>query len=432
MSLLLRCGLIAIAVVAAFAGGFFLKSRLPLASVAAEPPAVANARPKSNPTTTAVRTVEHVSAKTTVAANRTSAATADVILLPPAPVTPRHEDVPPIIAPPPTDTRPAPPPAIPDPSDPGFQMIKNELRINTTVLDKSAPLPAVIAEAKRNGPSVTDKDAVNDPPRMPTMNIDPPPPIGAPNVSIPSPPAPPPAPTIKLINNRSIELDFEVTKTGRSKIRSTELWTTRDGGQSWQKMDQMMGCESPFATRLTTEGLYGFKLVFLSESGKRTHEPHPGERPDALLELDTTPPEIRLYDPQPVLGQPGSVWLHWKMSDRHLDPASVQLDYSLDGKAWNSIATGLMAQENGTYMHNWTIPKAVPPRVLLRVTARDKAGNVGSVQSNDKVAVDLVVPEGKIKGVRVAGADQEKGPAPRVVDDARQIFQFWTEWSRLP
>jgi hypothetical protein len=439
MSLLLRGGLIAVAVIAAFAGGFLLKSRLSFATVATEPPAVAKAQAKSGPATPAVRSVEHISAKTTVPANRTSAATADVILLPPAPLTSRHEDIPPIIAPPPADTRPAPPPAIPkepdvpDPSDPGFQMLKNEWKINTTVLDKSAPLPAVIAEAKRNGPSVPEKDGANDPPRIPTINIDPLPPIHAPNVgTAPPPPAPPPAPATKLINNRSVELDFEVTKIGRSKIRSVELWTTRDGGLSWQKMDQMMGCESPFATRLTTEGHYGFKLVFLSESGKRTLEPRPGERPDASLELDTTPPEIRLHDPQPVLGQPGSVWLRWTMSDHHLDPTSVQLDYSLDGKAWTSIATGAMAQQNGTHMHNWTIPKSVPPRVLLRVTARDKAGNVGSAQSHDKVAVDLVVPEGKIKGVRVAGAGQENGPAPRVVDNARQVFSFWTEWSRLP
>jgi len=368
--------------------------------------------------------------------NRTSPPTADVILLPPAPVTPPHDDIPSIAAPP-ADARPAPPaatpklPDVPDPSDPGFQMIKNELRINTTVLDKSVPLPEVVADAKRNGPTVPEKDAANDPPRIPTINIDPPP-IHRPNAgAAPPPPAPPPAPTIKLINNRSVELDFEITKTGRSKIRSVELWTTRDGGGSWQKMDQMLGCESPFATRLTTEGLYGFKLVFLSESGKRTLEPRPGERPDTSLELDTTPPEIRLYSPEPVPGQPGQVSFRWSMTDLHLDPASAQLEYSLDGREWLSIATGSMAFHSGTYRYDWTVPKAVPPRVVLRVTARDKAGNVGTAQSQDKIAVDLVVPEGKIKAVRIAGANSEKGPAPRVLDDARQVFQFWTEW-RFP
>jgi len=367
----------------------------------------------------------------TVLATHTVPATADVILHSPEPLNSRNVDVPPIAAPP-ADTRPAPPPAIPgvpDPADPAFQMIKNEMRINTTVLDKSAPLPAVVAEAKRNGPSVPEKD---DSPRMPTFSIDPPP-IPSPQAGMaPPPPAPPPARTIKLVNNRSIELDFEVTKTGRSKIRSVELWTTRDGGTSWQKIDQMMGCESPFATRLTTEGNYGFKLVLLSESGKRTQEPRPGERPDALLELDTTPPEIRLYRPEPIAGQPDKVSLRWSMTDLHLDPASAQIDYSLDGKEWTSIAKGAMAYESGTYHCDWTVPKTVPPQVLLRVTARDKAGNVGAAQSNDKVAVDLAVPEGSIKGVRVAGADSEKGPLPRVVDDARQVFHFWTEWSRLP
>jgi len=229
---------------------------------------------------------------------------------------------------------------------------------------------------------------------------------------------------IKLVNNRSIELDFDITKTGRSKIRSVELWATRNRGATWQKMDQLMGCESPFATRLTSEGTYGFKLVFQSESGRQTKDPAPGEEPDVSLELDTTPPVISLFEPVAVPGQPGKVRLRWQATDAHLDSTSVRVEYSTDGTDWNPIVAAKSGLEAGAHSYDWTIPRTVPPRVLLRVTARDLAGNVGSAQTNDKVAIDLVAPEGKIKRVRVAVAEPENGPLPRVVDSS-QVLSFW-------
>jgi len=398
MSLLFRLGLIAMAIVAAFAGGYFLKSYVPATTVAAEPQSVAEAPRKP------VRSIT-TSSGAHVATSPTGRPTVEpVIHLPPPPATSKPE---PILQVPAIDVRPAPPPAdpklpdVPDPSEPGFQLIKRELGLKTTVLDKSEPLPEVLRDAKPN-------DLRIGPPAVPT-------PPGA----VKAPPA------VKLVNNRSIELDFEVTKVGRSNIRSTELWATRDGGVTWRKVDQKFGCESPFCTRLASEGTYGFKLVFESESGKRTREPLSGQPPDSSLELDTSPPVITLFLPEELPDPAGRVRLNWSMTDPHLDPARVRLDYSSDGKVWNSIEkVDACKNQNGSYSHFWTMPREVPPRVLLRVTVRDKAGNVGSAQTNDKVAVDLVQPEGKITRLRIAGAESEPGPMPRLVD-ARQVFLLW-------
>jgi hypothetical protein len=307
----------------------------------------------------------------------------------------------------------APKPSEPvDPNDPALRMIKDALNIKTTILDKAAPPPVILADAKR------DADPV---PAPPIPMAGPPPRLDSPEPRfadrppmIPNTPAARPVP---LLNNRAVELDFEVTRAGLSKVRAVELWTTRDGGTTWKQTDRMEGSRPPFRTRLGSEGEYGFRLVFESESGMRTPEPKPGQSPELVLELDTTPPRVAIGVPRPVVGEPGKVILTWSAADAHLDrdPSATSPEYSTDGQTWQPIerqATGL-----GPYGGSceWTLPPGAPSRVLLRVTVRDKAGNVGSAVTSDKVSVDLVPPEGKVTGVRVQGQGPEPGPMPHEV-----------------
>jgi hypothetical protein len=386
MSNLLRGSLIAIAVVVAFAGGFFVKSYIDLARSVAAEPKVAGEAPRTMPAS-----AKTVAGPWPVASARTKSARS-----------PTQG---------PTTGGPAPQltvpkaPEPPDPFDPAFQMIKNELGIKTTVVDKSEPEPAVLRDAKR------DQDRI--PPEMPAI------PVSLPRSTERQVP---PNSALKLVNNRSVELDFEVTKSGRSRIRATELWGTRNGGASWQKMDQMMGCESPFRTRLGSEGQYGFKLVFESESGQRTPDPRAGESPDTTLALDTSPPHIVILPPVEVPDQPRMVRFRWSMSDSGLDARSARLDYSVDGKTWERITDGKEYQPSYSYHHDWKPPPGAPTRVLLRVTARDEAGNVGTAQTNEMVAIDLVVPAGRITRVRGEGA--ELGPMPRIVPIADVVSPF--------
>lgn len=364
MSHLLRCGLVAAGLVLAFAAGFYLKPVPRIRTVAAQPPA--------------------------------------------RPVTP-----PPIVDP---DVKPAtalgqPQPARPelDPFDAaGMAMIGKGMGLpKTTVLDKSEPLPAVLADAQKTLPPIEPPTPMGGP--MP--RLDPPPMPAMPTVPdiVPPPPATPAA--VKLVNTRAIALDFEVTKTGSSPVTATELWTTRDGGSTWAKTDRMAGCQSPFRTQLGSEGMYGFRLVFESESGMRSALPKHGDQPDRLVELDTTPPAIALFPPEQVPGAEGKVRFVWRMSDAHLDPWHARLEYSEDGRTWHLISDKPDASTEGRYRFDWAAPPGLPPRVLFRVTGRDGAGNSTTVATGDKVTIDLVLPAGKVTGVR--SGEIEVGPMPR-------------------
>ena len=258
-------------------------------------------------------------------------------------------------------------------------MIRKEMGLKTTILDKNEPLPAVLAEARRrklqeeeNSPQVVAPslcchrasvgtrspgraarpgadgraDAATRPPasaagpddrgrviRPPAPNDPPPPPPNIPPTAATTP--------VPLVNTRAVALDFEVTRSGPSKVTAVELWTTRDGGATWAKTDRMTGCQSPFRTRLGSDGEYGFRLVMESGSGMRTPEPaRARETGHAACVLDTKPPTVVLFMPQPIPGHAGKVQLRWQRTDPHLDPNYIRLEYSVDGLAWHAIPVG--------------------------------------------------------------------------------------------
>jgi hypothetical protein len=388
MSPLRRSGLVVVGLMAAFAGGYFVKN-VPTLTVSA-PQMVAEKSAKKYPSAATAAPTRMTASKHTI--DFPAVARREKPDVPPVPIID-------------FDKRESPPAnAVPDESDPAFQLIKRQFDIKTTVLGDPQPVLPVLAQAKNNESPPTPEPMLGPTPRLdmppfPNNSLDPPPPPNA-----------PPVKHTKLVNSRAITFDFEVTKTGTSKVTATELWTTRDGGKTWQRTDRMDGCQSPFRTRLGSEGEYGFRLVFESESGMRSPEPKPGQAPEICMQLDTTPPKISLLPPEPA-DTPGSVLIRWSRSDS-TDAGSVQLEYSNDGESWQSIDK--VAYRTGQY--KWSVPPDVPSQVFLRLIAEDDAGNVAIAQSGKKVVVDLVAPEGKLTGVRTEPVEPEVGPMPRLVE----------------
>jgi hypothetical protein len=441
MSNLLRCGLIAAGIVAAFAGGYFLRNVPDRTSDSA---AIASEAVRPIPKTAKSRAFNPTSGgPVVVVADRRVA-----------------NDFPPVILPPAV----SPSDAKKDDYDPAeLQMIKRGLNIQTTVLDKSLPVPSVLAQAtKSESPPIPPIDLdirpTSPPPiivgpgplppqdRPPPLAIPPiktndpfsPPTIPIPDLSPPKPPeAPAPLPRKLLVNTRQIELDFAVTKTGLSKIKAVELWTTRDGGINWVKTDEMEGCVSPFKTRLGSEGEFGFWLVFKSESGRQTSSP--SSRVQPMIELDTTAPSASFHQIDQSPSKADHTRIEWTMSDGNLDLGHVKLDYSTDAITWHRLYEGAMGPADSwfkrfpegvqlagerIYFRDWLPPPNLPYELHFRLRVQDKAGNSTVIQTPTKVSIDQVAPEGKITGVRAMGSEPEKGPMPRAVDN-RQVFSFW-------
>ncbi len=204
----------------------------------------------------------------------------------------------------------------------------------------------------------------------------------------------------QLVKSPRITLAYETRKVGPSGIGLVELWLTRNDGQTWEKYAEDRH-PSPKSSSITVDlrdgdRIYGVRLVVLSGAGKGRPRPVPGEAPEMRIELDTTPPEAHLASPEQDPLHRDALILKWHVRDRNLDPEGVSLYWSEnhDGP-WKAIGENLSASAG---QYNWT-PTGLPYYVYLRLSARDKAGNVTDVVTENPIAIDMTEPEVRLKGV---------------------------------
>ncbi len=229
-------------------------------------------------------------------------------------------------------------------------------------------------------------------------------------------PARKPLPPIQYVNQHQVMLEYELRRVGPSGIGGIELWLTRDDGETWtpfaadedthasalnsrqkRKFDLRDTNDRPFA-----DGIYGLTLVVLNRAGNGK-KPRPGDVPEIRIEIDTTLPVAKLFQPIADPQHPEQVLLRWLAEDKNLTAAPICLEYAekADGP-WQPIASDL--ENSGRY--SWKLGPAVPVQVYLRVRVSDKAGNVAVGVTQQAQFVDFTEPEGVLIGV------QSQGKAP--------------------
>lgn len=229
-------------------------------------------------------------------------------------------------------------------------------------------------------------------------------------------PPPPSLSAVKIVKAREVRLDFKVAKVGPSGLGAADVYVTLNNGKTWDKMPgevpislaqgaDIHGAEpvpGSVSVRLPAEGtVYGFIVAVKSKAGLAPPPPKPGDAPRALVELDTTAPKAQMFRPQPDKTQPNTLILAWSAMDRNLADKPVSLEWAeqKDGP-WNIIGEGTLPN-SGQYP--WHLPEHLPPRVFLRLTVRDVAGNEARAQTDKPELIDLSVPETTIIDVAPNG-----------------------------
>jgi hypothetical protein len=225
-----------------------------------------------------------------------------------------------------------------------------------------------------------------------------------------------PLPPIQFINNNRVRLDYEVAKFGASGVGSVDLYVTRDDGRTWQRLGGEQNPTLPLPTEprgtgtvprsitaeLPGEGVYGFFLVVRSGVGLGKPPPQNGEPPQLRVEVDLTPPQATLYRLEPAAGKKDTLVINWDAKDRNLIANPITLEWAerRDGR-WETIG-GAELPNTGRY--EWKVPANVPPKVFLRLTVRDSAGNVGVAETQEAITVDLNEPEARFVGLGAAAS----------------------------
>ncbi len=213
----------------------------------------------------------------------------------------------------------------------------------------------------------------------------------------------------QFTNRTHIALKYQIEELGPSGIGKMEAWMTRDNGHSWQYLADDPDRQSPIELDLPGEGVYGLSLVVRNGIGFGGRPPAPGEAPQFYVEVDTTRPTAQLIAVRPVGGSNGPMLqIDWTCGDKNLGEEPVELFYApnRDGP-WTPVGPRLKNQ--GKY--HWPLPAAgLGPQVYVRMVVTDQAGNVGQCETEQPVALDLVLPK-----VRVLGLE---GPPPATTGSA--------------
>jgi hypothetical protein len=201
---------------------------------------------------------------------------------------------------------------------------------------------------------------------------------------------------LHLINSRRFKLHYAL-KDAPGSACGVDLWCTADG-RTWHRHDGSSG-QSPYPIGVAEDGVYGITLRARLAGGSSV-PPQPGEAPQVWVEVDSTRPIVRLVDVREgTVAGARSVSLRWESADKNLESRPVSLSFAEQPQGpWRPITGNL--DSSGTYV--WQLPLDVPPRLFMRVEARDRAGNVGTAQTPEPLVT--AAPSVAIVGIEADGS----------------------------
>ena len=176
------------------------------------------------------------------------------------------------------------------------------------------------------------------------------------------------------VQSFSWEYSFNVPEDLQGPFR-VELWSTRDGGTSWERIAVDEDTASPIDVEFQGEGLFGCRLEIVRDIPGPPISPRAGESPSTWIGIDTTPPQVTSLDVTMVDGNDSDAFeIRYAFEDPLAIPNSVRLSYSPHQTGpWATIATAQAI--NGTF--NWKPHRSLPSRVFVRIEMPDAAGNIG-------------------------------------------------------
>ncbi len=211
---------------------------------------------------------------------------------------------------------------------------------------------------------------------------------------------------------------FELNYTldvGPSGVARVDLYVTRDDGRSWIKWSTHDGRENPLKVVLDTrfnkeiEGDYGMALVPTSGAGLSEAAPASGTNPEMRVRVDMTAPVIKVYQPTADPNNKHALLLNWEASDANFGKEPIAIEYAEDPRGpWKSVsapeATTMQHRIDNTGSYSWQPPlNLATPKVYLRFTAWDTAGNKSDAVTPNPILVDLTKPKARIQGITPVG-----------------------------
>lgn len=204
---------------------------------------------------------------------------------------------------------------------------------------------------------------------------------------------------LQLSRSRRFAWDYEMPaeRPNATRLR-VELWSTRDGGLSWQKAAVDDDVLSPINVVLPAAGLYGFRLEIMPDVPDSSAGPRPGDAAESWIGIDEDPPHVEFLGAARLSESDTSgIVIRYTSRDQLPAPKMARLLFSPNAEGpWATITSAV--ENQGEY--RWQPDRATPARVYLRIEVADAAGNVGAATSPEPVTVSTTRVVGRLGGVR--------------------------------
>lgn len=201
----------------------------------------------------------------------------------------------------------------------------------------------------------------------------------------------------RTVKSRQFNIDYRIDDIGPSGVSTIELFVSQDNGDKWYRYGRDEDHRSPFEVEVPSDGVYGFVMRVVSGAGLTDPAPQPGERPEISIVVDSSPPVVNLFPLQQGQGADANrILITWKAADQKMADRPIALSYAANPNGpWQQISDWL--PNTGQYI--WHVGQGIPPRLYVRVVARDAAGNLARVDTPQPVLVDLAKPTARIVDV---------------------------------
>ena len=197
----------------------------------------------------------------------------------------------------------------------------------------------------------------------------------------------------KAIASHTFKLSLKPKDAESLDARTADLYITRFPDSGWiyeGECQPVSGSKDKKFSRVITVETDG-DYYFTSRGGDAAgiaSPPHQSDTPQIKVTVDTKKPKVRFLAPlkDTILEAGENIRIEWLASDKNLALTPIDIFYT-DGKSgtWQTIAS---AQPN-TGHFQWQVPLAEYKNLQFKITARDSAGNIAEVISENTYQVKL-------------------------------------------
>lgn len=216
---------------------------------------------------------------------------------------------------------------------------------------------------------------------------------------------------IPVVRSSRLSLNIQMSDP-KAALSIVEAWYTTDDGTTWRPARVESETSLPVVFDVGAEGLVGLYLSVGNDYGTSAPPPQRGTPPQSWVFIDVAAPLVQIHSVQlATAGGERRVQIRYTAYDRFLADRPITLEYARPGQMQYQTIAARVAL-GGPF--EWIVPANVSGAVVIRVTAQDRGGQVGSAVS---AAVDVGVAPPNPGFLADAGTSASQ-PLPGAAADA--------------